>query len=866
MTQIISQNNWWGGWASYTAWTWIDISAQNEISIDTDVVQTVGNMVDNLTWADDDHYPTAKAVADAISGGWLWDVIWPASSTDWDIVLFDWTSGKLIKDSWALLSSKLDASAMSNNNYGWAWSWDSTHTPTKWVLYDKIHTMDVEIGNKAADNTVVKLSWNQTINWTKTFWTSPVVPSKTTDATNTGTAIATEAQVYTVADAVSTINWKISSDASSSNKLMDKNYIDNAINSISAYYITKNEQWDQWATYAELATATTFYSWWVQRTPTQNDYTIVLADENHDNATTRYSYQWSQWEYQYTVNETALTQSQLDALNSWITSGKVSTYDWYASTISWKQDALVSWTNIKTINSESVLGSWDISINEVPAGWTVWQVLTKTNDWMDWETPAATWVISSNHTYEDMVHLSQAEYDALVSPDPDTFYSTPDDEDAWGFTPENVGNTWDKLEKTNTWYQWVEWELVEITEWVIAMRWPCDEWFHIPTDSERLSLYNIWTSLGWGTEDWTNFWIALKMPFAGRRNIDASVYGQWTYAWYWASSPIVDFAWASSSLVFTPTIINELWQSNRYFWYPIRPFKNEAVVPTSSWTKLYWISIEDGGIFWSSTDWLISLSSDWADWITISDKNLWATQVRNDGDTLSEANCGKYYQWGNNYWFAWTWALTTSWTSVDASWYWPWNYYSSSTFITTSPRDSSNNTDLRWWVTWILNSKYVWWEKIAEVPIVWGTWQVLTKTNAGYLWKDENTKLFTLSSTSDLTNAQKIYDFALNWWVPVVKRWQHIYYMNRPPFTNMKYVDFTWHSSTRVAGITWWTLMESETFRISASWTPLIVNSISSPVVSRLMLSTSAPSWVDNNHITFNINWWVYVWTTRIAI
>ncbi len=42
----------------------------------------------------------------------------------------------------------------------------------------------------------VALTWAQTIDWTKTFTTSPVVPSKTTAATNTWTAIATEAQVY----------------------------------------------------------------------------------------------------------------------------------------------------------------------------------------------------------------------------------------------------------------------------------------------------------------------------------------------------------------------------------------------------------------------------------------------------------------------------------------------------------------------------------------------------------------------------------------------------------------------------------------------------------------------------------------------
>jgi hypothetical protein len=57
-----------------------------------------------------------------------------------------------------------------------------------------------------------------------------------------------------------------------------------------------------------------------------NDYTIVLDDENHDHATTRYIYN-SGWEYQYTINETPLTQAQLNALNSGITAGKVATYD-----------------------------------------------------------------------------------------------------------------------------------------------------------------------------------------------------------------------------------------------------------------------------------------------------------------------------------------------------------------------------------------------------------------------------------------------------------------------------------------------------------------------------------------------------------
>lgn len=225
----------------------------------------------------------------SVSDGQDWegsgDVLWPSSSSDWHLALFDGNTGKLIKN-----------------------------------------------GGAIQDNLT----------------------------TNVGTDVLSAKQGKVLKDAVDTINGKIPSEASTSNQLADKDFVNSSINSVAAYYITKNANGDQFATYSELASATTFYSGGVVRVPTQNDYTIVADDENHDHATTRYSYQWTQWEYQYTVNETALTQAQLNALNSWITAGKVSTYDGYASTIAWKQDALVSGTNIKTINNTSILGSWNI--------------------------------------------------------------------------------------------------------------------------------------------------------------------------------------------------------------------------------------------------------------------------------------------------------------------------------------------------------------------------------------------------------------------------------------------------------------------------------------------------------------------------
>jgi len=52
------------------------------------------------------------------------------------------------------------------------------------------------------NSTFVDTTSNQSVGGTKTFTASPVVPTKSTAATNTGTAIATEAQVYLKQDKI----------------------------------------------------------------------------------------------------------------------------------------------------------------------------------------------------------------------------------------------------------------------------------------------------------------------------------------------------------------------------------------------------------------------------------------------------------------------------------------------------------------------------------------------------------------------------------------------------------------------------------------------------------------------------------------
>lgn len=74
---------------------------------------------------------------------------------------------------------------------------------------------------------------------------------------------------------------------------------------------------------------------------------------------------WSKIKGLNNKKQDALTTAQLSACNSGITSSKVSTYDGYSSKISAKQDALVSGTNIKTINNLSLLGSGNLLSSDI---------------------------------------------------------------------------------------------------------------------------------------------------------------------------------------------------------------------------------------------------------------------------------------------------------------------------------------------------------------------------------------------------------------------------------------------------------------------------------------------------------------------
>jgi hypothetical protein len=119
------------------------------------------------------------------------------------------------------------------------------------------------------------------------------------------------------------------------------------------------------------------------------------------------------------------------------------------------------------------------------------------------------------------------------------------------------------------------------------MKWPCDNWRHVPTSLEWDWLVKAWFTYRWvscSASVWNscslswnatlaNFKSDLKLPLAGRRaRDDGSVFSQGDYGWYWSSSPTNTYA---RSLLFRYVYVQPHANAGRGYGFSVRCFKNE---------------------------------------------------------------------------------------------------------------------------------------------------------------------------------------------------------------------------------------------------------------------------------------------------
>lgn len=292
-----------------------------------------------------------------------------------------------------------------------------------------------------------------------------------------------------------------------------------------------------------------------------------------------------------------------------------------------------------------------------------------------------------------------------------------------------VATQWEIVWKEDTLTAWANVDIYEAPVYEIItvndMMGPCQPWFHVPTYNEWDNIDTAWYNL-WAWVSSSNSFISkyLKLPLAWYRANDTWTVWNVETRWYYWMCIHGQYNWWASYRIIRP---ERAFSTSHYdsLWLSIRPFKDTPVAPDSDWTVLYQGSWS-AGIFHNPDLWLISISSNWTTWYTIADKNIWATVVWNDWDTLSAENCWWFFQRWNNYMFPRIWSVTTSSSTVDASSYWPWNYYSSSTFIAINGSWSNpENRNLRWWVSQGTSQQRVpTWETvhtIKAVPTVWTT-------------------------------------------------------------------------------------------------------------------------------------------------
>lgn len=796
----------WTNWnavntdTTYTAWTWISIDQNNEIS-NTLPWPTVSSSQPSTASEWDLWYDTTNDVL-KVYDGTNWDVVWddtalmnvktfyPSSSSDtttlsevanWYLAgktplisyknqtyTLQWVFDDITEDNFLDFAFINTAFIGTMENGKWDES-PETLTPLtvrrisfRTSLYGSVSTpdriSDMQFASTDLDDYLLQITWNkaQTITWTKTFTTSPIVPNKTTTATNTGTAIATEAQVYKKQDALTA--WDNITIEKVCAAISDRKWP-----APDGFHVPSYNDWS-----SVLNAGVTMWLWTLNTTwdiyTSLRSYLKLPDAWYNDGSGVESSWYWYYWTSDYTDNSYQRFVKTLQIWYTWwIQLQELCETNRWRNIRAFKDEPEVpdnSWTTLYD-GSSTAAWAWIFrnttdGLISISSDWTTWYTIMDKNLWAtmvynNWDTKTAAnawnfyqrwnnywfaynWTYTTSSTQVDITGYWPWNYYS-----DDTFITVAPRWVSWG----NWSNLWwwasNQIVQScqniisSTGPAYTAWTWISIVNWddYSAMRWPCPEWWHVPLSTELEWITAIWTTLWESGTDWATFWAYLKMPFAWFRDwsIGDTVEQGTTWSYRSVSRGISGYV---RTLSISASSINNNWIKYSSRASSIRPFKDVPVAPDSSWTTvLDWSSVVAWAwIFYSSTLWLISLSLDWINRTTIADKNLWATTVWNSGDTLSEANCGKYYQWWNNYEFARTWTYSNISTSqVDASTYWPWNYYSSDTFIKTYWNwDSSSNRNLWWWVTWVIHIT----NAITNTWVTSVNWQTWDVTISGW--------------------------------------------------------------------------------------------------------------------------------------
>ena len=477
----------WDKWDTWNTW-----ATGNGIA---SVTSTKSGKVTTVTITETDGDSTSFQVSDGADWEWAWDVLWPNSSTDWDVVLFDWNTWKLIKDSGKAFTA--------------AWIWALADSTKYW----KTLSLDVNTTTYVVTATLKDQDGTTLSTDTIDLPLESVVVNGSYDSVNKKIILTLEngnTVEFSVADLVS---W-LQSEITSSNKL-DADLVDDSTSTNKFVTASDKTTWD-WKQDKLVA--------WTNITIAADWKTISATDTTYSAASS--SSLWlvklgSDTVQSVAANAVTWTASRtyaLQANGSWQlvvnvprenTTYTASNFDikdladstWLRTTWSGKQDALSTQTayttkgtatKVPTITTNtlwqvtaitetsitfpvtSVNGStWAVTVSEFnPWGTaTTGYVLKKTADWYWWD--AESWAVTSVNGQTWAVTVSE-------------------------FTPSWTATTGYVVTKTADGYEWKEpsWWIQEAPNSPIT--WIKYVWRGSEAQYANLSQY--YTDVPWDTE------------------------------------------------------------------------------------------------------------------------------------------------------------------------------------------------------------------------------------------------------------------------------------------------------------------------------------------------------------------------------
>lgn len=322
----------WTDWQDWADWNWITSVTSSKVWKTTTVTMNF-----------DEWDPFSFQVEDWVDGQWAWDVIWPASSTDWHLAVFDWATWKLIKDWGAMPTIPTKVSDLSNDSGFITWIDSGDVTTALWYT----PADSASLGTAATKNTWTS-SWNVPVldsNWKLANSTLPWVAltdtftvSTSSDLTSLSSAeqwdlaiVTSENKTYVLSQAPysTASNWK--QILSPTGWVTSVNWQTWAVTvseftpwgtATTWYVVKKTDSWYEWAAESWAVTSVNGQTW------------AVTVSELPS--------WWTNWQVLMMVNWTPTWVTPADnwfvmqALNSpiaikYIWAGQQSAYDWLSS-------------------------------------------------------------------------------------------------------------------------------------------------------------------------------------------------------------------------------------------------------------------------------------------------------------------------------------------------------------------------------------------------------------------------------------------------------------------------------------------------------------------------------------------------------